>query len=137
MEVCLLFYLFKAAILSNSKNFVVGRFVRHVEISPQSPQSSKGIDRWPSNTQSLLVQVCPPRAHNMEVVLDSGVNFIIYLQNSWAGWQSEMLFFSKVGDPRNSFLIYFPVVYHLNRNLGISVLWTAIISEWLNLVLKW
>jgi len=48
MEVCLLFYLFKAAILSNSKNFVVGRFVRHVEISPQSPQSSKGIDRWPS-----------------------------------------------------------------------------------------
>lgn len=41
----LLFYLFKAAILSNSKNFVVGRFVRHVEISPQSPQSSTGIDR--------------------------------------------------------------------------------------------
>ena len=48
-----------------------------------------------------------------------------------------MLFLSKVGDPRNSFLIYFPVVFHLNHNLGVGVLWTAIISEWINLVLKW
>lgn len=87
-------------------------------ISPSSPQTES-------------------RRENMEVLLDSGINFIIYLQKSWTGWQNEILFLSKVGDPRNSFLIYFPVVYHLNHNLGVSVLWTAIFSEWMNLVLKW
>ena len=73
----------------------------------------------------------------MDVLLDEGVHFILYLQKSWSQWEKEMLLLSKVGDPRNSFLIYFPVVYHLNHNLGVSVLWTAVISEWLNLVLKW
>ena len=73
----------------------------------------------------------------MDVVNDTGINFIIYLQNSCADWQKEMLFLSKVGDPRNSFLIYFPVAFHLNHKLGVSVLWTAVLSEWLNLILKW
>ena len=73
----------------------------------------------------------------MEIVLDEGVQFILTLQKSWDGWEKEMLFLSKVGDPRNSFLIYFPLAYHFNHNLGMSVLWTTIISEWLNLILKW
>ena len=73
----------------------------------------------------------------MDVLLDHGGSVILDLQKSWSGWEREMLLLSKVGDPRNSFQIYFPVVYHLNRNLGVSVLWTAIISEWLNLILKW
>lgn len=73
----------------------------------------------------------------MEFLYDEGVHFIMYLQKSWGEWQNEMLLLSKVGDPKNSFLIYFPVLYHLNNNLGVNVLWTAIISEWLNLVLKW
>ena len=73
----------------------------------------------------------------MEIVLDEGVQFILTLQKSWDGWEKEMLFLSKVGDPRNSFLIYFPLAYHFNHNLGVSVLWTTIISEWLNLILKW
>ena len=75
--------------------------------------------------------------NKMEIVLDEGVQFILTLQKSWDGWEKEMLFLSKVGDPRNSFLIYFPLAYHFNHNLGVSVLWTTIISEWLNLVLKW
>ena len=48
-----------------------------------------------------------------------------------------MLLLSKIGDPKDSFLIYFPVVYHLNHNLAVSVLWTAVIFEWLNLILQW
>ncbi|XP_022787197.1 glucose-6-phosphatase 3-like [Stylophora pistillata] len=73
----------------------------------------------------------------MDVVYDSGINFIIYLQKYCTNRQKEMLFLSKVGDPRNSFLIYFPVAFHLNHSLGVSVLWTAVLSEWLNLILKW
>ena len=73
----------------------------------------------------------------MDALFDEGVHFIVHLQKSWAGWEREMLLLSKIGDPRNSFLIYFPLVYHWNHNLGVSVLWTAIISEWLNLILKW
>ena len=75
--------------------------------------------------------------NKMEIVLDEGVQFILTLQKSWDGWEKEILFLSKVGDPRNSFLIYFPLAYHFNHNLGVSVLWTTIISEWLNLILKW
>ena len=73
----------------------------------------------------------------MDVVYDSGINFIIYLQKYCTNRQKEMLFLSKVGDPRNSFLIYFPVAFHLNHSSGVSVLWTAVLSEWLNLILKW
>jgi len=73
----------------------------------------------------------------MDALFDEGVQFIVHLQKSWAEWKQEMLLLSKIGDPKNSFLIYFPVVYHLNHNLGVSVLWTAVISEWRNLILKW
>ena len=73
----------------------------------------------------------------MDALFDEGVHFIVHLQKSWAGWEREMLLLSKIGDPRNSFLIYFPLFYHWNHNLGVSVLWTAVISEWLNLILKW
>ena len=73
----------------------------------------------------------------MDALYDEGIRFILYLQKSWSSWDNEMLFLSKFGDPRNNFLIYFPIFYHWSAELGVSVLWTAVISEWLNLVLKW
>jgi glucose-6-phosphatase len=73
----------------------------------------------------------------MDVVHGEGVRLILYLQNAFSGLTNEMLFLSRVGDPRNSFLIYFPVAYHLDRAVGSMVLWVAVLSEWLNLILKW
>lgn len=73
----------------------------------------------------------------MEVLHGEGVRFIIYLQNAFSGFTNEMLFLSRVGDPRNSFFIYFPVAYNLDKVVGLMVLWVAVMSEWLNLILKW
>ena len=73
----------------------------------------------------------------MEVLYEEGVQVILALQSSLADWDNEMLFLSRVGDPRNSFMIYFPVVFHFDNCLGIGVLWTSLIAEWLNLILKW
>ncbi|XP_015777315.1 PREDICTED: glucose-6-phosphatase 2-like [Acropora digitifera] len=73
----------------------------------------------------------------MDALYDEGIRLILYLQKSWSSWDNEMLFLSKFGDPRNNFLIYFPIFYHWSAELGVSVLWTAVISEWFNLVLKW
>ena len=48
-----------------------------------------------------------------------------------------MVFLSLVGDPKFVFTIFFPVAYSLHRTVGIRVVWAAVISEWLNAVLKW
>lgn len=44
---------------------------------------------------------------------------------------------SHLGDPRNAFLLYFPVAYCLNRHTGMTVLWLSCLSEWINAILKW
>ena len=73
----------------------------------------------------------------MEAVHDFGISLILQLQNVFKNHESEILFLSRVGDPRNSFLVYFPVAYHVDSSLGLTVLWTFIFSEWFNLVFKW
>lgn len=75
--------------------------------------------------------------NNMEEIHDYGIGFILQLQNVFKNYESEMLFLSRLGDPRNAFLIYFPVAYHINCRLGLTLLWSFIFSEWLNLILKW
>ena len=52
--------------------------------------------------------------------------------------QSElMLQLSHLGDPRNAFLIYFPISFCLHKPTGEKVLWLACLAEWLNAILKW
>jgi len=48
-----------------------------------------------------------------------------------------MLFASTLGAPHSAFMLYFPIAFHYNRQLGIRLLWIAAISEWINTVLKW
>lgn len=48
-----------------------------------------------------------------------------------------MLFLSHVGDPRNAYLIYFPLTFICQKAAGIKVLWVAAVVEWLNAILKW
>lgn len=52
--------------------------------------------------------------------------------------QSElMLQLSHLGDPRNAFLLYFPLSFCLHKATGEKVLWLACLAEWINAILKW
>ena len=73
----------------------------------------------------------------MEKIYDFGIDIILQIQSACKNYEDQILFLSRVGDPRNAFLIYFPMAYHLNSGFGLSVLWSFIFSEWLNLILKW
>ncbi|EDO32068.1 predicted protein [Nematostella vectensis] len=73
----------------------------------------------------------------METLHVEGVKFIWYLQRTFAPWTKHFLLISHGGDPRNSFLLYFPIAYNFNSAIGLMVLWSAVLSEWLNLILKW
>lgn len=44
---------------------------------------------------------------------------------------------SSVFDPKYVFTLYFPVVFALKWVLGVQLLGTIIVVEWLNQVLKW
>ena len=48
-----------------------------------------------------------------------------------------MILTSRMGDPRSSFLVFFPLAYSFSTVLGTRVLLIACLSEWLNMVLKW
>ena len=73
----------------------------------------------------------------MDSVCAAEVKLISYLQTTFGVWEQHALLLSRFGDPRNSFLIYFPAAFHVNREFGLNVLWSAILSEWINLILKW
>lgn len=44
---------------------------------------------------------------------------------------------SRVFDPKYVFTLYLPVVYALQWALGVRLLGTIVVVEWLNQVLKW
>ncbi|XP_069733417.1 glucose-6-phosphatase 3 [Phaenicophaeus curvirostris] len=44
---------------------------------------------------------------------------------------------TSVADPKSIFTVFFPLAYFLDRGVGVSVLWTGLLAEWLNVVLKW
>jgi len=44
---------------------------------------------------------------------------------------------SQIGDPSMAFIFFFPLIFGLNKSKGLKFLITFIISEWLNMVLKW
>ncbi|XP_038049487.1 glucose-6-phosphatase 2-like [Patiria miniata] len=59
------------------------------------------------------------------------------LQHVFGDYSEAMLFLSHLGDPRSAFLMCVPLVYCISRGAGLKVLWAAVMSEWLNLLLKW
>nr|XP_033775245.1 glucose-6-phosphatase 3 isoform X3 [Geotrypetes seraphini] len=74
---------------------------------------------------------------NMEVLYMNGVLLAEVLQNSTLGLEKFWAWITYVGDPKCVFLNYFTITYFLDKSLGLSVLWIALVSEWLNLVFKW
>ncbi|XP_063315362.1 glucose-6-phosphatase 3 [Pelobates fuscus] len=73
----------------------------------------------------------------MDEVHVAGIAVANVLQTHLRGSEEFWLWVTYLGDPACVFLIYFPLVYSYKRRLGVTVLWLALISEWLNLVLKW
>ena len=66
-----------------------------------------------------------------------GIGLTAKLQDYFAHHEHYLLLFSHIGDPRYAFLILYPLTYCLDNYLGLKVLWTSAITEWLNAVLKW
>jgi glucose-6-phosphatase len=46
-------------------------------------------------------------------------------------------FVSRLGSPEFAFTLAFPLLYALHWSVGIRFLGVAIVSEWLNMILKW
>ncbi|KAK2522280.1 glucose-6-phosphatase 3 [Columba livia] len=44
---------------------------------------------------------------------------------------------TSLADPKSVFTVCFPAAHFLDREAGLSVLWVGLLSEWLNVVLKW
>ncbi|KAK6329303.1 hypothetical protein J4Q44_G00012810 [Coregonus suidteri] len=44
---------------------------------------------------------------------------------------------STVADLHTTFFCFFPVWFHLCRDVGVKLIWVAVIGDWLNLVRKW
>lgn len=50
---------------------------------------------------------------------------------------SVMQFVSRLGSPQFAFTLFFPLLFAVHWSVGVRYLWVAIISDWLNMVLKW
>uniref|UniRef100_A0A8D0GGM9 Glucose-6-phosphatase n=1 Tax=Sphenodon punctatus TaxID=8508 RepID=A0A8D0GGM9_SPHPU len=73
----------------------------------------------------------------MDLLHSFGVQVTRYLQVNYQGSKDWFLFVSFATDLRNTFLILFPIWFHLHEAVGIKLIWVAVIGDWLNLVFKW
>ncbi|XP_023419081.1 glucose-6-phosphatase 3 isoform X4 [Cavia porcellus] len=73
----------------------------------------------------------------MESALSAGIQMAEALQTRLPWLESMWLWVTFLGDPKSLFLLYFPAAYYASRRVGVAVLWTSLITEWLNLVCKW
>ncbi|XP_053309834.1 glucose-6-phosphatase 3 [Spea bombifrons] len=73
----------------------------------------------------------------MDEVHSAGVTIAGVLQKHLPGSEEFWLWVTYLGDPSCVFLLYFPSAYAFQRRLGVTLLWLALISEWLNLIFKW
>ncbi|KAJ1160419.1 hypothetical protein NDU88_000921 [Pleurodeles waltl] len=73
----------------------------------------------------------------MDLLHSHGISAIQHLQENYRGALGFLNLMSAVGDPRNTFLLYFPAWFHLSRRVGTRMIWVAVIGDWCNLILKW
>ncbi|KAG8446928.1 hypothetical protein GDO86_014398 [Hymenochirus boettgeri] len=73
----------------------------------------------------------------MDEIHSAGIALAGLLQEQFQSSEKFWLWLTYLGDPGTIFLIYFPLSYYLQHRLGVTVLWIALLSEWLNLVFKW
>ncbi|KAL2101484.1 hypothetical protein ACEWY4_003245 [Coilia grayii] len=73
----------------------------------------------------------------MDAVHSYGVQITRYLQENYADAQGWFLFVSSAADLRTTFLILFPLLFHLQPATGVRLVWVAVLGDWVNLVCKW
>ena len=71
------------------------------------------------------------------LLYDISIPAISSLQGSLIGQANFMQLMSTVFDPKYAFLIYSPIVFLLDAQVGKKLIMTTVIAEWLNQVLKW
>ncbi|CAG2116844.1 unnamed protein product [Medioppia subpectinata] len=79
-------------------------------------------------------------------MLDTIVDkFRLYEVLAMSSFQSHLsllepifIFASNLGDPQNGYVLYFVFGFiFVSHSAAFKMLWTAVLSEWLNLILKW
>ncbi|NXI40448.1 G6PC3 phosphatase, partial [Galbula dea] len=73
----------------------------------------------------------------MDALHTAGIRFAEALQSGPPWLEKFWISVTSLADPKSVFTICFPLAYFLNRKVGLSVLWIGLLSEWLNVVLKW
>ncbi|KAL0984185.1 hypothetical protein UPYG_G00138250 [Umbra pygmaea] len=73
----------------------------------------------------------------MDLFHSWGVDVAIYLQTQYRDYEGWFSLASSVADLHTTFFCFFPVWFYLRRDVGIKLIWVAVIGDWLNLVLKW
>ncbi|NWU73690.1 G6PC3 phosphatase, partial [Pterocles burchelli] len=73
----------------------------------------------------------------MDVLHAAGVRFAAVLQTGPPWLEKFWISVTSLADPKCIFTVCFPLAYFLDRKVGVSVLWIGLVSEWLNVVLKW
>ncbi|XP_018026391.2 glucose-6-phosphatase catalytic subunit 1 [Hyalella azteca] len=59
------------------------------------------------------------------------------LQEKLSSWESWIVRVSVVGDNREAFVFFFPMLSGLSILCGAKLLWAAILVEWSNVIMKW
>ncbi|XP_061874441.1 glucose-6-phosphatase 3 [Colius striatus] len=73
----------------------------------------------------------------MDALHTAGIRFAEALQAGPPWLEKFWISVTSLADPKCVFTICFPLAYFLDRKVGVSVLWIGLVSEWLNVVLKW
>uniref|UniRef100_A0A8D0EV75 Glucose-6-phosphatase 3 n=1 Tax=Strix occidentalis caurina TaxID=311401 RepID=A0A8D0EV75_STROC len=73
----------------------------------------------------------------MDALHAAGIRFAEVLQSGPPWLEKFWISVTSLADPKSIFTIFFPLAYFLDRKVGVSVLWIGLVSEWLNVVLKW
>ncbi|NXL10609.1 G6PC3 phosphatase, partial [Mesembrinibis cayennensis] len=73
----------------------------------------------------------------MDALHIAGIRFAEALQSGPPWLEKFWISVTSLADPKSVFTVCFPLAYFLDRKVGVSVLWIGLVSEWLNVVLKW
>ncbi|XP_072523137.1 glucose-6-phosphatase a, catalytic subunit, tandem duplicate 1 isoform X1 [Salminus brasiliensis] len=73
----------------------------------------------------------------MDLLHSWGVNLAVHLQTEYSAYENWFQLVSSVADLHTTFFIFFPIWFHLKRDVSIKLIWVAVVGDWFNLVLKW
>ncbi|NXN93738.1 G6PC3 phosphatase, partial [Rhinopomastus cyanomelas] len=73
----------------------------------------------------------------MDALHTTGIRFAEALQAGPQCLERFWISLTSSADPKAVFTVCFPLAYFLDHSVGVSVLWTGLVAEWLNVVFKW